>query len=83
MNVNFLVAIIPIVVINFVVLGAGGCSFNDVYNVLYNDVTGPVTLACTGRALSNSAPDVDCTAICPLNVFVQIVVTRIVVVFFI
>lgn len=58
-------------------------SFKAVTNVLYKDVTGPVTLGCTGSAVPKSGPSMTCTAICPLYVFLQMVVTRILLVFFV
>lgn len=80
---NFTVAFVPMIVVTLITLHVDRLSFKDAYNVLYKDVTGPVTLGCTGSALPNSGPTIDCTAMCPLSVFDQIVVTRLVLVFFV
>lgn len=78
MNYNFLVAIVPLLVVNTVTELCCGMGCFALVKLVTNDGASPPTLTCTGRAASKSTPTMNCSAICPLSVFLHVLAKRVV-----
>lgn len=78
MNCKFLVAIVPLLVVNVVTHFCYGIGCFALVNLVTNDGASPPTLTCTGRASNGSTPTMNCSAMCPLAVFLHVLTKRVV-----
>ncbi len=78
---NILVAVVPVLVIKPVTEGGFRFGCFSVVNVVTNACASPPTLTFSGNVYDHRTPNLTCTAICPLDVFLHVLATRLVVLF--
>lgn len=77
-NCNFLVAIVPLLVVKTVTHLCCGIGCFALVKLVTNDGASPPTLTCSGRTSGGSTPTIKCSAICPLAVFLHVLTKRVV-----